>query len=270
LIAVAAVSLIGLFGCSNSDEVSDDPSATPQPENVETATQVAQPTSTVSTQVSEPVQSYQKVIVVVPPGNPRLDAIAFDGGGFPAFVDSGVGNEGLFWGGDDGERMTPMLATGWEIQPDGAKVTINIRKGVPWYAPVGWEHIDFGMFTANDFADWMNLSNPTTNPESKHYLGGWWAPHYGEARAIDSHTLEIDLLQTISFELLGLSIFDCFCAGPDFVRGIEMMGSEWANKYPVRTSPFRWEACDPSIGDLTQVSGQDKPVQVGSMRSVNR
>jgi len=226
-------------------------SSSPVATTVISPTQVAHPTSTAQSSVFEPIDVHRKVVVATTPGNPRMDAIAFDGGGFPAFVDSGVGNEGLFWGGETGDRMTPMLATGWELQPNGTTVTINIRKGVPWYAPVGWEHIDFGMFTANDFADWMNLSNPTTNPETKHYLGGWWAPHYGEARAIDSHTLEIDLLQTISFELPGLSIFDCFCAGPDFVRGVEMMGSEWANKYPVRTSPFTWETCDLSIGDLS-------------------
>ena len=85
--------------------------------------------------------------------------------------------------------MTPMLATGWNLDPDGSKVTIGIRNDVSWNAPRGFEDIDFGMFTARDATDWLNLSNPTTNPESQHYLGGWWRRHYGEARVVDDFTM---------------------------------------------------------------------------------
>ena len=61
--------------------------------------------------------------------------------------------------------MGPHLATHWGVTPDGKKAIIGLRRGVPWNSPPGVD-VDFGEFTAEDVAWWLNNNNATTNPES--------------------------------------------------------------------------------------------------------
>ena len=104
-----------------------------------------------------------------------------------------------------------------------------------WNPPRGQERLDFGNFTAQDAADWLN----TTNPESTYADAGEFAANFLEAIAIDEHTLEIGLASPTYF-CLPLSQFGCLSAagGPYLARAVDVMDLEWAQAYAVGTGPF--------------------------------
>ncbi len=157
-------------------------------------------------------------------------------------------DEHLFVMGSDGNPMTPQLAESWSVDPAGTKVTITVKSGIPWHAPVGDENLDvtFGNLIAQDIVQWLNTGNSTTNPESTYPDAGDLAAVFLEAKSIDADTLEIGLVSPL-FYGLPLSQFGILGAarGPQFVRAVDIMGLDWAQANATGTGPFRQGLCIP-------------------------
>jgi ABC-type transport system substrate-binding protein len=130
---------------------------------------------------------------------------------------------------DTGNPMTPYLAEDWEVSSDGKKVTIGVKKGIPWYTPPlpGAEGKDFGTLSAEDVVWFLNHNNSTTNPDTTSGDAGDLAAVFGEARVVDMYTLEIDIVSPIFFGF-PLSQFGVLGAAPS-IRSKEVfdqMGNE--------------------------------------------
>ncbi|MCH8223381.1 MAG: hypothetical protein IH868_08235 [Chloroflexi bacterium] len=166
--------------------------------------------------------------------------------------------EYMFIMGADGNPMTPQLAESWSVDPAGTRVTITVKSGIPWHAPVGSENLDvtFGNMIAQDIVDWMNTGNSTTNPESTYPDAGDFAAVFLEAEAIDATTLEIGLVSPL-FYGLPLSQFGILGAarGPQFVRAVDIMGLDWAQANATGSGPFRQGLCIP--GDRCTANALD-------------
>lgn len=183
---------------------------------------------------------------------------------------SGGIQEFMFVMGDDGNAMSPQLATGWQVDPAGTKVTITTRSDVQWHAPAGQESLDatFGLMTAEDLVAWINSGNSTTNPESTYPDAGDFAAVFLEAKSIDDTTMEIGLVSPL-FYGLPLSAFGLLGAasGPYFRRGVDIMGLDWAQSNAVGTGPFRQGLCIP--GDRCTSEALDSHWrQVSSIASI--
>ncbi|MBI4305497.1 MAG: hypothetical protein HY678_04175, partial [Chloroflexi bacterium] len=145
-----------------------------------------------------------------------------------------------------GDAMSPELGTAWSVDPAGKKVTFKVRTDVPWNAPKGFESVDFGKFNAQDAVDWMNTGNATTNPESTYPDAGDFAAVFLEAKKIGDDTLEVGLVSPTYFGM-PISQFGTLGAarGPYYVRGIKLMGLDWAQANFVGTGPFVQGLCIP-------------------------
>ena len=140
---------------------------------------------------------------------------------------------------EDGNPMSPHLASDWNVADDGSKVTIGVKQGIPWNSPPDAMGQDFGEFTAHDVVWFMNRQNAFTNPQSTSGDAGDFAAVFGEARALDDYTLEIDL-QTPTYFGLPLSQFGILGAAPS-IRSknvFDTMGEEWMRDHAVGTGPF--------------------------------
>lgn len=157
---------------------------------------------------------------------------------------------------------TPGLAKSWEVTPDGRAYTFHIRTNAMWSTgePI----------TARDFVwSWQRILSPTTASE---YCGVLFHLKNGEAfatgrlkdfanvgvKALDSHTLRVDLEIPIAF-FLDLCSFQPYAVLPR--RLIEQYGDRWLNARPfmasgaytlekwrvndrvrLRRNPFYWDA----------------------------
>lgn len=151
---------------------------------------------------------------------------------------------------ENGDPMSPHLATSWEVAPDGSKVTITIRQGVKWNSPPGVTQ-DFGELTAEDVVWFLNRQNSYTNPESTSGDAGDFKAVFKDARLIDKYKLEIDL-QSPTYYGLPLSEFGVLGAAPS-IRSkavFDKMGRDWMIDHAVGTGPFvqkEWVANDRGV-----------------------
>ncbi len=139
----------------------------------------------------------------------------------------------------DGNPMSPHLASSWEVADDGSKVTIGLKQGIPWNSPEDAMGQDFGELTSDDVVWFINRQNAYTNPTSTSGDAGDFAAVFGESRVIDSHTFEMDL-QTPTYFGLPLSQFGILGAAPS-IRSksvFDTMGEEWMRDHAVGTGPF--------------------------------
>lgn len=140
---------------------------------------------------------------------------------------------------EDGNPMSPHLASSWEVAGDGSKVTIGLKQGITWNSPADAMGQDFGDLTADDVVWFINRQNAFTNPTSTSGDAGDFAAVFGESRVIDSHTFEMDL-QTPTYFGLPLSQFGILGAAPS-IRSksvFDTMGEEWMRDHAVGTGPF--------------------------------
>jgi len=153
----------------------------------------------------------------------------------------GVG-EYLFVMGDSGSAMSPYLATGWEVSPDGLKATITLQKGVKINPskdveadfPDGWE------FKAYDIAWWLNEMNPFVNTDSQHGSGPNFANAFGKATVIDDYTFELAMRSPI-IAFLPLTEFGIGGSSSPFEMGqvFDAIGEERMIANPIGTGAYR-------------------------------
>jgi hypothetical protein len=84
----------------------------------------------------------------------------------------------------NGDPMTPELVDTWNIDDAGTKVTMTLKKGIPWQAPRGFEDRDFGEINAAEIVEWFNRSNATTNPDSTYGDAGDFAAIFLTAEVV--------------------------------------------------------------------------------------
>ena len=140
----------------------------------------------------------------------------------------------------NGDAMSPHLATGWRLSPDSSKATITIRKGIPWNTGSGAAGIDFGELDAQDVVWFLNRNNSTTNPQTTSGDAGDLAAVFGEARVVDTYTLELDMVPPAPTYGLPLSDFGVLGATVSIrsKKVFDKMGPTWVVGNAVGTGPF--------------------------------
>ena len=84
---------------------------------------------------------------------------------------------------DTGEYM-PMLATSWEMAPDGKSWTMELREGVVF-------HSDFGGFDAKDVLHMRNLMGP--GEDNLNSFRNTWATTVADVEVVDDYTVVFKL-----------------------------------------------------------------------------
>ncbi|MCI0439039.1 MAG: ABC transporter substrate-binding protein [Chloroflexi bacterium] len=138
--------------------------------------------------------------------------------------------------------MFPNLAESWRVEPDGSKVTIELKTGIPWQTPValrGRFPNGFGDLDAEDVVWYFNQANVALNPQSSDADGGDYAAVFRESRVIDATTFEMDLLSPIYFAL-PLSEFGPLGAHGWFEskKVFDALGADEMFNYSVGTGPY--------------------------------
>jgi len=169
----------------------------------------------------------------------------------------------------NGDPMTMELLESWDIDPAGTRVSMTLKKGIPWNSPIGFEDVDFGVVDADELVEHFNRSNATTNPESTYGNGGDLAAIFLEAKKIDDYTIEIGLVTPVYY-CLPVSQFGCLSAARGFykVTHADQMGIEWARLHAVGTGPYvQGDDCKP--GDRCTVHALDSHWrQVGNVATI--
>ena len=80
-------------------------------------------------------------------------------------------------------------------------MTIVLRKGIPFNTPPVTPGMDYGELTADDVVWMLNRHNLRFNPRSSAGDGSHFAAFFGEARAVDTYTVEIPLAKPVFFGL---------------------------------------------------------------------
>ncbi len=141
-----------------------------------------------------------------------------------------------------GDVMHANLATSWEVEPDGSKVTLEIREGIPWRAPLALQSQypnGFGELDAEDVVWYLNQANVALNPKSSDGDGGDYAATFRESRVVDKYTMEIDLLSPIYYAL-PLSEFGPLGAHGWFEskKVFDALGADTMFNFSVGTGPY--------------------------------
>lgn len=141
---------------------------------------------------------------------------------------------------DAGLELQPMLATSWEVSPDGRTVTFELRDGVRWHdgAPVTARDVVFTVEKARD---------PAT--EAKSYLAGF--QDLVRVEALDDRTVRAEYSKPYAdfLEDWRLPIIPEHLAG----REPELLTSEFARN-PVGCGPFRFVRHEPGQETVLEVN----------------
>ena len=140
---------------------------------------------------------------------------------------------------ENGNPMSPNLIDTWDIDTEGTRARLTLKKGLKWQSPIGFEDRDFGELNAAELVEWFNRSNATTNPDTTYGDAGDFAAIFLEAKVIDEYTVEIGLVSPV-FYCLPISQFGCLSAarGPHKVTSAETEGIEWARSHHIGTGPY--------------------------------
>lgn len=232
LAALVLVLSLTLSACGEPEETTPQPTATtPQP----TATTPGPTATTPGTTTPEPTKTEPTATKPTTPGpEPEVDKY---GGvlkevltvgpatpiGYPpeaapdASADARPAIESLVRL-RNGGVVEPLLATGWEIAPDGNSVTLTLRQGVKFHdgtdfnaAAVKW-NLDLEI-EAGKARDWESVE------------------------VIDDYTVRININGYKNTILTGFAATAAQIISP---TAVEVNGLEWARWHPVGTGPFKF------------------------------
>lgn len=211
--------------------------ARPGPSSAATAEPEGIGTSTLIPGGRRPTMPSGSVVMVAAEVGPVIGDPATGPYRSPIRGDYGIGD--YLFKDDDGNPMAPMLASSWEISPEGGLATITLRENVPFNTPPVTPDLDYGELTAEDVAWMLNRHNATTNDKSTAGDAGLLASFFGEVRAVSRYTLEIPLAQPAFFGL-PLSEMKILRAGPavESKKAFELLGPEKVREIAIGTGPF--------------------------------
>ena len=139
----------------------------------------------------------------------------------------------------DGDPMSPMLASEWAIAPDGSSVSIRLRAGIPFNAPPAAPSADYGDLSADDVVWTLNRHNLNVNPSSSAFNATQFAAFFGEAKAAGERELEIPLATPVFF---GLPLTEMgiqrTLPAIESRRAFEIIGADEIQGVSVGTGPF--------------------------------
>ncbi len=140
---------------------------------------------------------------------------------------------------EGGDPMAPMLASGWEVAPDGSNVSISVREGIPFNAPPVAADNDYGYLSADDVVWMLNRHNLNVNPRSTATDATQLAAFFGEAKATGDYTLEIPLAKPVFFglPLTEMGIHRTLPA-VESRRAFDLLGPDRIQGVSVGTGPF--------------------------------
>jgi peptide/nickel transport system substrate-binding protein len=128
-------------------------------------------------------------------------------------------------------ELQPMLATAWEVSPDGKTVTFHLRRGVRWHdgAPVTARDVVFSVTKARD---------PAT--DAKSLMSSF--QDLLRVEAIDDHTVVAEYRTPYADFLEGWTVPII----PEHLAGAEpdLLASEFA-RHPIGCGPFKFARHDP-------------------------
>lgn len=128
----------------------------------------------------------------------------------------------------------PHLAESYEVAPDLSKITVKLRKGIPF-------HHGYGVMEAKD-VKWSFGDAGAENPESTYGNLGYILEYQDPIVVVDSSTADFPLK---SFT----SLFEDVIVGQVFIyskESVDKNGRDWAFQNPVGTGPFQMESWTPS------------------------
>lgn len=139
----------------------------------------------------------------------------------------------------DRDPMAPMLASAWEISPDGSTVSIRIREGISFNTPPVTPNMDYGELTADDVVWMLNRHNLALNPRSSAGDANQFAAFFGEAKTTGEYSLEIPLVKPVFFGL-PLTEMGIHRAVPavESKRAFDLLGPDRIQDISVGTGPF--------------------------------
>ena len=139
----------------------------------------------------------------------------------------------------DEDPMAPMLASAWEISPDGSTVSIRIREGISFNTPPVTPNMDYGELTADDVVWMLNRHNLALNPRSSAGDANQFAAFFEEANTTGEYSLEIPLAKPVFFGL-PLTEMGIHRAVPavESKRAFDLLGPDRIQDISVGTGPF--------------------------------
>ena len=168
-------------------------------------------------------------------------------------------------------EVEPELATGWEHSPDGKTWTFELREGVKFHD--GTE-FDAEAVCAN-FERWYHQTGAGKNQALSYYwienFGGFADGEkpslYDSCESPDPTTAVVrltratskfpDLLGLPSFSMQSPTAMEKYHANEVEARGAGFVYSEYAEKHPTGTGPFRFESYDAGNGTIRLVRNDD-------------
>jgi peptide/nickel transport system substrate-binding protein len=118
----------------------------------------------------------------------------------------------------NGGVVEPLLATGWEIAPDGKSITFTLRKGVKFH-------------DGSKFSAWAVKWNLEKQIEAKR------APDWKSVDIIDDYTVRVNITGYKNTILTGFGGGGAMIISP---TAVEKNGLDWARWHPVGTGPFKF------------------------------
>ncbi len=142
---------------------------------------------------------------------------------------------------DGQDPMAPLLAKSWAMSPDRKKFVFEVKEGIKFNTPnlADTQGMDFGEFTAEDVAWYINRHNPSVNKETIAGDGGQIATYFGECSAVEKYVVECVAVNP-SFFGLPLSQMIILDAGPavESKKAFELLGPDKVKDIAVGTGPM--------------------------------
>jgi peptide/nickel transport system substrate-binding protein len=118
----------------------------------------------------------------------------------------------------NGGLVEPLLATGWEIAPDGKSITLSLRQGVKFH-------------DGSNFNAWAVKWNLEKQIEAKK------ATDWTSVDMINDSTVRVNITSYKNTILTGLGSGTAMIISP---TAVEKNGLDWARWHPIGTGPFKF------------------------------
>ncbi len=219
LLTVVMLLTLGLAACAEPEEPTPAPSPapTPAPEPGPAPTPEPTPAPKPEPAPTPEIDKYGGVLREVLSVGPATPIGYMPEAAPDAQADARPAIESLLMG-RSGGAVEPLLATAWEIAPDGKSITLTLREGVKFH-----DGSDF-----NARAVKWNLDRQ---------IEAGKAPDWESVDVINDYTIRINIPGYKNTILTGLGAGTAMITSP---TAVELNGLDWARWHPVGTGPFKF------------------------------